>query len=288
MATPVKTPEQKLPIPTKREELRKINIAQEDYRAAYDFAAKVYKKFGPLVLSIVLFGSAAKGEPRKESDIDIAIVVDNVSQVWDEEVISFYREELFKIVKVEPNRDKLHVNTVTLSTFWDNIRVGEPAMLNMLRYGVALLDLGFFEPLKYLLLLGRIKPSAEAIFTVLNRTPWHSLRARVKLLSTIEDFYWAMVDSAHAALMVNGQTPPSPEHVAELLEEIFVKHKKLSRVYVDWFNEIYVLQHSIKNHKIDSISGEMYDKWQKRTAQFVQIMEKLTKGGEGNFFAKHS
>jgi len=281
MATPeIKVPEQKLPIPTKREELRKIKVTQEDYKAAYDFAAKVYKKFGPLVLSIVLFGSAAKGEPKKESDIDIAIVIDNVSQVWDEEVISYYREELFKVLKADPNRDKFHVNTVTLSTFWDNIRVGEPAMLNMLRYGVALLDLGFFEPLKYLLLLGRIKPSAEAIYTVLNRTPWHQLRARIKLLSTIEDFYWAFVDSSHAALMTNGQTPPSPEHIAELLEETFVKHRRISRVYIDWFNELYNLQHNIKNHKVEQISGEMYDKWQKRAAQFTSIMERLTKSGE--------
>lgn len=281
-----KFPEERLPIPSRRPELRKLKIAQEDYSIAYDFAGKVYKKFGPLVLSVVLFGSAAKGEAKKESDIDLAIVVDNVSQVWDDEVIAFYREELFKITRVDPHRSRLHVNTVTLSTFWDNVRVGDPAILNMLRYGVALLDLGFFEPLKYLLLLGRIKPSPEAIYTVLNRTPWHMLRARVKALSAIEDFYWAMVDSAHGALMTHGHTPPSPEHVAELLTEAFVKHRKISKLYVDWYNEIYVLAHDIKNHKIDRITGETFDKWHKRATQFSQIMEKLAKEGESDFLKK--
>jgi len=282
------TPDNKLPIPVKRDALRKIKIAEEDYKAAYDLAAKIYKKFGQLVLSVVIFGSAAKAEAKKESDIDIAVIVDNVSQVWDEEVVSYYREELFKIVRAEPGRDRFHMNTVTLSTFWDNVRMGEPAILNMLRYGVALLDLGFFEPLKYLLLLGRIKPSAEAIYTVLNRTPWHMLRARVKTLSAIEDFYWAMVDSSHAALMTSGYTPPSPEHVSELLDEAFVKHKKLPKLYVDWFNELYALSHNITNHKVEYVTGEQYDKWQKRTAQFVSVMEKLTKAGEKHYFEKLS
>ncbi|MFH0869340.1 MAG: nucleotidyltransferase domain-containing protein [archaeon] len=286
MAPDVKAHENKMPIPTKRDELRKIKIDREDYKTAYDLAAKIYKKFGPLVLSVVLFGSAAKGEEKKESDIDIAVIVDNVSQIWDEEVVSYYREELFKIMRDEPRRDKFHMNTVTLSTFWDNIRVGEPAILNMLRYGVALLDLGFFEPLKYLLLLGRIKPSVEAIYTVLNRTPWHMLRARVKVLSSIEDFYWAMVDSSHAALMTNGKTPPSPEHIADMLTETFVNQKRIAKVYVDWYNELYALSHEIKNHKIEHITGEQYDKWQKRTAQFVQIMEKITKASEKGYFEK--
>jgi len=288
MAADIKTPEQKLPIPTKRTELRKLKISQEDYKVAYDVAAKIYKKFGPLVLSIVVFGSAAKGEAKKESDIDLLVIVDNVSQVWDEEVISYYREELFKIIKAEPARDRIHMNTSSLSTFWDNIRVGEPAIMNVLRYGVALLDLGFFEPLKYLLLLGRIKPSAEAIYTVLERTPWHILRAKVKLLSAVEDFYWAMVDSAHAALMTAGHTPPSPEHISELLVEAFVNHKRIPRTYVDWYNEMYQLAHNIKNHKIEYITGEQFDKWQKRTLQFTQIMEKLTKSGEREYFEKYN
>jgi predicted nucleotidyltransferase/uncharacterized protein (UPF0332 family) len=279
-------PEEKIPIPTRRPELRKIKIAREDYKIAYDYAGKVYKKFGPLVLSVVVFGSVTKMEAKPESDIDIAVIIDNVSQVWDEEIISYYREELFKLVRGEKNRDRLHVNTITLSTFWDNIRAGDPAIINMLRYGVALVDLGFFEPLKYLLYMGRIKPTAEAIYTVLNRTPWHLLRARIKTLSAIEDFYWAMVDSSHAALMTYNYTPPSPEHIGDMLTEAFVKHKKLSKTFVDWYNELYTLSHEIKNHKIHKIDGEMYDKWYRRTIDFAKVMGRLTKEGEKDFLKK--
>jgi predicted nucleotidyltransferase/uncharacterized protein (UPF0332 family) len=278
--------EKKLPIPTKREELRKTSVTENDYKISYDFAAQIYKKFGSVVLSVVLFGSAAKATAKPESDIDIIIVTDNVSMVWDEEVISWYREELFKLIKANPNRDRLHVNTIALSAFWDNIRVGDPAIMNMLRYGVALVDLGFFEPLKFLLLQGRIRPSAEAIYTVLTRVPWHLLRARVKTLSAIEDLHWAMVDSAHAALMVRNQIPPSPEHIPRFLTEVFVKHQKIEKHFVQWYAELYEMTHAIKNHKVHRISGEEYEKWYKRTDQFTKVMERLAKEGEREFLNK--
>ncbi len=278
--------ERKLPIPTRRKELRQIRITREDYNIAYDLAGRIYKKFGPLVLSIVVFGSVAKGIPKPESDIDIIIVVDNVSQVWDQEVIAWYREELFNLLKVEKHRDRLHINTVSLSTFWDNVLNGDPAVMNMLRHGVALVDLGFFEPLKYLLYSGGIKHSPEAIYTVLNRTPWHILRAKIKTLSAIEDFYWAMVNAAHAALMIRGVMPPSPEYVSQLLTDHFVKHRKLQKTYVEWYDELYHLAHAIKNNRVQKISGEEYDKWAKRTAEFASIMEKLTRESEAEYFRK--
>jgi predicted nucleotidyltransferase/uncharacterized protein (UPF0332 family) len=278
--------EKKLPIPTKRDELRKTNVPEKDYKIAYDFAAKVYKQFGPVVLSVVLFGSAAKGTPKPESDVDVVIIVDNVSMVWDEEVVSWYREELFKIIKNDSNRDKLHVNTVALSAFWDNVRAGDPAVINMLRYGIALLDLGFFEPLKYLLMQGRIRPTAEAIYTVLTRVPMHLLRSRVKTMSAIDDLHWATVDSAHAALMVKGQTPPSPEHIAEMLTETYVKKNKLSKQYVDWYSELYIIAHNIKNHKVHRIEGDVLEKWYRRVHDFTRVMEKLAKEGEHDFLKK--
>lgn len=280
------SPEKKLPIPTRRPELRKFEGTNQEYKIAYDFAAKVYKKFGPVVLSIVLFGSTAKGTARLESDIDIVIIVDNVSMVWSEEVIAWYREELFKIVRDDPHKDKLHINTITLSAFWDNIKAGDPAIINMLRYGIALVDLGFFEPLKFLLYQGRIRPSAEAIYTVLTRVPWHMLRARVKTLSAIEDMYWAMVDAAHAALMTYGQTPPSPEYIGKSLANLFVKDKKISKKYVDWYEQMYSLAHDITNHKIHRISGEDYELWYERTQEFTKVMEELTKRGEKEFLKK--
>jgi len=281
--------EPKVPrIDLRRKELRRIRISDENYKIAYDFANQIYKAFGNVVLSVILFGSVAKGEAKKESDIDIMIIIDNVSVSWDQDVIAWYREELFKLVKGNPNRDKLHINTMTLSAFWDNVKVGEPAAINILRYGVALLDLGFFEPMKFLLITGRVKPSSEAIYTTLNRAPWHMLRSRVKVLSAVEDIYWAMVDSAHAALMTYGITPPSPEHIDDLLLETFANKKKLDKKYILWYKEIYKLAHDIKNNKVDRIGGNKFDVFNKRASEFVKVMEQLTRDGEKDYLKRES
>ncbi|MBD3262830.1 hypothetical protein GF374_00430 [Candidatus Woesearchaeota archaeon] len=253
------------------EELPK-GILEEDYKLTYDFAVKLNKKFKELIKSIVLFGSVAKKTPKKGSDIDIAILVDDATIEWDREAIAWYREELKKIISSMTHGDRFHVNTITLSSFWDNMVVGEPAVINIMRYGIAVLDTGFFEPLKFLLFEGRIKPTPEAVFNCSSRVPWHTFRGKTKLLSAIGDFYWACVDASHAPLMQQGYVPPSPEHVGDLLEKVFVKKNKLPKKYIDWYNELYKLAHKIKENQIRELPGTEYDKWLKRTEEFTKKM----------------
>src|SRR3989344_4510999 len=98
----------------------------EKYKIAFDFAGKVYKQFSQIIKSIVLFGSTAKDTAKERSDIDLIIIIDDATIKWDDELISWYREELAKIIAASKHKDKLHINTVTLTTFWNEILVGEP------------------------------------------------------------------------------------------------------------------------------------------------------------------
>src|SRR3970040_2451640 len=154
---------------------------------AMDFATKAYKKFDKIIKSIVLFGSAAKQTAVTGSDIDIIILLDDVSVNWDEELIAWYREELEKIIKANPYQRSLHINTVKLSTWWEDLMRGDPVILNILRYGEPVIDIaGFFEPLKYLLIQGKIKSTPEAIYTALQRAPTHLARSKMSELNSIE------------------------------------------------------------------------------------------------------
>lgn len=254
---------------------KKIN---EDYDIAYDFATKAYKKFREVVKSIVLFGSVAKASIKPTSDIDIIIIVDDATINWDDELIAWYREELGKLISAQKYAKELHINTVTLSTFWEELREGEPLVINILRYGQTLIDFGgFFDPLRVLLAKGRIKPSPEAIFVTMERALAHSIRANNNILSSVEGFYWAMVDSSHAALMAERVVPPSPEHVADLLTDVFVKTKRLDAKYVVWYTEVRHVAKEITYGNIKHLKGDAITELQDKSEKFVNVLRDLTK-----------
>ena len=249
-----------------------------EHDIALDFAVKVYKKFDKIIKSIVLFGSQVKHTSVQGSDIDVIIVIDDASVDWDQELIAWYREELDKIIKKNPYQKELHINTIKLSLWWEDILVGNPTTMNILRYGEALIDYaGFFDPLKSLLLKGKIKPSPEAIYNCLQRAPLHITASKAAELNSIEGLYWAMVDSAQAALIAVNEVPPSPEHIAVGLKENFVNSGKLKMKYVLWYRDLLVLHKDIVHGDIRDLKGVEIDNWQKKTEEFLKLMAQLVK-----------
>ncbi len=244
---------------------------------ALDFATKVYQKFEQLTKAIILFGSSAKKETKADSDIDIVILVDDATLKWDEELIATYREELGKLIQINPYRRSLHINTVKLTTWWQDLMRGDPVVINIIRYGDPLIDHGgFFSPLKELLKEGKIRSTPEAIYTLLQRAPNHLTRARASILGAVDGYYWACVDSAHAALIAAEMLPPSPEHVGEIMEDYFVKQKMLKQIYVDYFKEIHQLDKEIVHGKIVEVEGKKLDYLKGNTDEFVKEMARLT------------
>ena len=243
---------------------------------AMDFATKVYQKFNKIIKSIVLFGSVVKQETSTGSDIDIIIIIDDVAINWDQELIAWYRTELDKILHANPYKKSLHINTIKLSTWWEDLMKGDPTVINVIRYGDAMIDFaGFFEPLKYLLIKGKIRSTPEAIYDCLQRAPVHYARSKASELGSIEGLYWAMVDSSHAALIAANVLPPSPEHVPKELKENFVDNGKLKMKYVLWYRDLHVLHKRISHGEISDLKGVEIDEWQARTKEFLDVMINL-------------
>ena len=283
----LKAPEPKIEIKPKKKKIsprkkvtkkpRKVAHPKSEFDIAHNFALNTYSRFKEAIKSIVLFGSAAKKLDSQGSDIDILIIIDDCSIQWDEQLIAWYREELKKIVEKDKNSERFHINTVTLSTFWEEIKEGEPAAINMLRYGQTLIDFGgFFEPLKVLLAKGRLRPSPEAIYTTLRRSPLHISRAKFDIVNSIEHLYWAMVDAGHAALMARGLVPPSPEHVGDMLDRAFVASKVLDKKYTRWYREMYTLAHDIIHGNVKYLSGKDIDEYMAKTTEFEKTLRDIT------------
>jgi len=256
----------------------KVSSLDSDRDIALDFAAKAYQKFRDVIKAIAMFGSSIKQKTTSKSDIDLVIIIDDCTVNWDDELIAWYREELAKLMAAQNYKKELHINTVTLTAFWEEVRAGEPLVINVLRYGEPLIDLGgFFDPLKVLLAKGKIRPSPEAIFTTMQRSGQHLIRANSNILNSIEGFYWAMVDASHAALMARKVVPPSPEHLQELLTEVFVKRGLLKDKYVSWYEETRKLAKEIAYGNINKVSGNKLEELEERTNQFVSALHELTK-----------
>ena len=249
-----------------------------DRDIAMDFAKKVYSNLGKVIKSIVLFGSAAKGSSHEKSDIDIVIVLDDATVLWDQELIAWYREEIGKIIKQNPYAKPLHINTVRLTTWWSEMIRGEPVVINIIRWGEPLIDFGgFFAPLKALLSQGLLKSTPEMIFITLGRAPAHMTRCKASILNAVEALYWAFVDSSHAALIAAKHSPPSPEHIADALNAVLVSRKMLNPKYVEWYRGIYSLMHGVMRQKIVDVRGNDIDIWRARADEYIGEMAKIVK-----------
>jgi predicted nucleotidyltransferase len=254
-----------------------LNLKTYD-EIATDFGVKVYQKFEKIIKSIVLFGSVAEKNIELGSDIDIIIIVDDVSIKWDQELIAWYREELEKIINANPYKGSLHINTIKLSTWWDDLIKGDPVVLNVLRSGEAIIDHGgFFEPLKYLLIQGKIKGTPEAIYQCLQRAPGHLARSKASELNAVEGIYWTFVDSLHAALIAAKSFPPTPEHAITDFKEVFVEKKLIKEKYLNWYKEIYYLHKKIDRGQINDPKDINLDMWQERAEEFFKVMISLVK-----------
>lgn len=121
----------------------------DEKEIAMDFAAKAYKKFDKIIKSIVLFGSQTKNTAVSGSDIDIIIIVDDAAIQWDQELTAWYREELGKLIRSNPYKKELHINSVKLTTWWQDLTHGDPVVINILRFGEPMIDFGgVFCPIK--------------------------------------------------------------------------------------------------------------------------------------------
>ena len=189
------------------------------------------------------------------------------------EVVETYRIITEKLVKKVSG--KLHVTSLKFTSFWEYARAGDPIIINILRDGVALIDYGFFDPLQALLGQGRIRPTQEAVWTYFTRAPATIHNSRWHVMQAVVDLYWGVVDSAHAVLMKMGEIPPSPDHIADMLDEKLVKRNLLDKKYSNTVREFYKLQKLVTHRDITEIKGHEYDHYKKEADEFVTAMKEL-------------
>ena len=251
------------------------NFSKDDYELAKRFSEQLKKELGSLLKAVILFGSAARNPHQEiyERDIDVLIIVNDLTIILNKETITAYRVIVENVASKVSKR--LHITTLRLTIFWEYVRNGDPVVVNMLRDGVPILDDGFFEPIQILLAQGRIRPTQESIWAYFSKAPATVNNSRWHVMQAVLDLYWAVIDSSHAALMSLGVLPPTPEHVADLIEEKMVKTGLLEKKYANTMRTFYKVSKSIMHREIKDISGAEYDKYLKEAQAYVATMQKF-------------
>ncbi|MBW2966014.1 nucleotidyltransferase domain-containing protein [Candidatus Woesearchaeota archaeon] len=247
--------------------------AHEDLTIARSFAKRLFNEFGDFLKAVVLFGSAARRTSKPKGDIDVLIVVDDTAIRMTKEVVEAYRLITEEIIGKVSTR--LHVTSLTLTSFWEYIRAGDPIAVNILRDGVALIDTGMIDPLQALLIQGRVRPTHESVWVYFGRAPRTLLNSKWHLLQATLDLYWAVIDAAHAALMHIGETPPSPEHAGDLLDKKLVKTKKLEAKYADTMRKFYKIMKMITHREIKEVKGPEYENYYREAETFVNRIQRF-------------
>jgi hypothetical protein len=114
---------------------------QEPFRSALRLSAeRWHASFGERLISLVLFGSVARGEARESSDIDLIVVADGFPRSLRERrrpLIDDWRR-----VRAANGLPAVEWNLVTKSP--DEARVHSPLYLDVVEDGILILDRGGF------------------------------------------------------------------------------------------------------------------------------------------------
>ncbi|HDQ59771.1 MAG TPA: nucleotidyltransferase domain-containing protein [Candidatus Woesearchaeota archaeon] len=232
----------------------------------------VQERLQNYLISMVLFGSWARGRAVKESDIDIAFVIDD-TDVQKKTRLEI-KDKLMKVItgiSAEISKD-FNVQVYLLTQFWEWVRDANPVIFTMLRDGVPVYDRGLFSPWKLLLKMGKIKPTPEAI---------ESFMSSGKLLLgvvdntmsdlIVEKLYYAMLNPAQSALMFVGVAPPVYTETPILLRRYFVKKKLLDAKYAKWLEDIIKIRKRVE-HNSQKVTGKMLDIQIKRAKEFSMVL----------------
>lgn len=150
----------------------------------------------------------------------------------------------------------------------------DPVSVNVLKYGVPLIDTGYFEPLQVLLERGEIKPTEESIYAALSRSRLYAESSKVRLAGSITDMYWSVINSAQALIMKHGEVPPSPETIEGMLESLERMHV-ITAEDVSTFIQIFTLGKKLLHGERLDIAGADADKVINEGMKFNEKMSRL-------------
>lgn len=272
-----------MPFENLEEELEDVHLAKREKRVSpkklenTEIFSKVVKftndakrNYGDLIKSVLIFGSAVRGDATKGSDVDVFVILDDTATKSTEDL----EKVTSHLYLIAHELKDLHIQTHTLTEFWQWIRAGSPELVNFLRYGLPIYDTGFIKPVQRMLQMGLIPPSEETINLKARSAEIRYRRVKLDIKAMIFDLRYTMLDMVQAVVMHYYKTQPDYKKAPEFLEKL-IKEKKLEKIYLDKFKELDDLWKAIDHKEIKVVTTEHLDKALKLSKEVIERMKKF-------------
>lgn len=260
-------------LPEKRDAKRPVEddiTKKEFYSRVIEFTNRMKKSYGDLIKSVLIFGSAARGEMKTTSDVDLWVVVDDTATKSTED-ISRIRAQMQLLTK---ELKGLHVQMTSLTEFWGWMRRGSPELFNYLRFGLVVYDTGFIKPVQRMLKAGLLPPSEETVGLKTKSAEAIIKRVEAGMKAMIFDLRYAATDACQSVIMHYFKETPDQRHMAEWLQKL-VDEKKLEKEYIDKFQELNKLWKDIDHETIKEVEVQHLQKAMSLATGIISRMKKI-------------
>lgn len=254
----------------KKEEQETRGPPKEIYAKIVKFTNEARRQYGSIIKSVLIFGSAAKGTMVEGSDADLWVILDDTATKTSED-LDKVNSQLYLIA--HELRD-IHVQTATLTEFWQWIKMGSPELVNYLRYGLIIYDTGFIKPVQRMLQMGLIPPSEETISLKARAADARLKKIKLDIKSMIFELRYTATDAVQSVVMYYYKAQPDQKAIPEFLEKL-VKEKKLEKEYVDKFKELDKLWKDIDHKVVKEVTTEHLNKALQITKEIIERFKKL-------------
>jgi len=245
-------------------------LPKELYEKIISFTNEARKQYGNIIKSVMIFGSAASGTMVKGSDADLWVVLDDTATKSSED-LEKVNAQLYLIAH---ELKDIHIQTATLTEFWQWIKMGSPELINYLRRGLVVYDTGFVKPVQRMLQMGLIPPSDETVSLKARAAEARYRKIKLDIKSMVFELRYTAMDMIQAVVMHYYKATPDYKAAPEFLEKL-VKEKKIEKIYVEKFKQLDQLWKDIDHKVIKEVTAEQLDKALQLSKEIINRFKKL-------------
>ena len=267
-----------MPLENLEKELEKVEIGKEKpkledteiYGKVVKFTLEAKKHYGEIIKSVLIFGSLVRGDAKKTSDADVLVILDDTATKSSED-IEKVNSHLYLIAH---ELKDIHIQTHTLTEFWQWIRSGSPELVNFLRYGLPIYDTGFVKPVQRMLEMGMIPRSEETISLKARASEVRYKKIKLDIKSMIFELRYTAMDIVQAVAMYYYKAQPDYKDMIPYLEKL-VKEKGLEKEYIEKFKELDKLWKDIDHKVIPEVTTQHLEKALQLAKEIVERFKKF-------------